>query len=407
MSKPDTEPGSIIRALRVVRDDVVQAVIAGIQSEEPAYTRFESDREEALWTQTVAWLVDVFFQVAADRRRLTLDEMQSIRDIGMTRHAQSFDLGTTRAAVRAAVAVVHDRIERELPDASGSQPEAKRLTTLLARFGTAVEELIAEGFQTAREANPADSRAKALVQDIAGHAVHNGEEVVRRVAELACTASEWVLLLTPDTAAAVQVASALKRVHTARRPSGRFAHTLLAVPVPAVGWAAAAAQLSDIALETGVTLLSVGPSSDLADLYDRYLCAVPLVPHLHNLGEPGDILDDTALELVAIMAVLPKDIRQALVRRVVGRPVETCRPDEAERHLEHLENSVLGNFSVAAVQRRTQVEKSTVYRHRDQFTATFKRSLSDAHDRAVLSLVYHATRLDGDPRATRVDPPLA
>lgn len=382
----------VLQQLLAAREDLLVEVLATIQATVPAYTRFESTREEHAWTRTVAWLVDLFLQLGAEARWLTQSEADTIRDIGRTRRTQSFSLEVIATAVEAAVAVVKSRI-----DGYGSSPpdrtERQRLDELADRFGKAVADLLREGFELGSEHSSEDHPA-ALLQDVVDHRINEADELVRRAQRLGCSTVERAALICADSSAASHIADSLARVHSAARTAGRFRHTVMVIPVPEAGWSATLEYVRELVCEAGTTLLVIEPSTDLEELYDRYSCAAALVPYLGQLGGPGDILFDHDFELVMVMAALPRDFRNAFVRLFLRRPLDSCDTDKRGQWLDYLDTNIRLGFSAAAIKHGTGRNRKTVYDWREKCEEVFRRSLTEPRDQAVLTLARYGDVLD-------------
>lgn len=393
MNEGSRQPGPVQAVLLEDRSETVAEILTTIQEEEPSYARFESAHDEERWAATVEWFYELFMQLAGDHRWLTASEQEEIRDIGRQRRAQAFEFDATKSAIRASVGIVRGRIWGLYPIAAETENfDGDRLLALLERFGRALEELMQSGF--ASEQGTAASRpSTALLEDVVAHRLRGADSVLQRAIELGCVAVPRVLLMTPDAAGAESIASAFVRVILARRTAGRIPHTVLVVAVPEGGWSIMLEEIRELASEARTTALVTTPSADLGELYDQYVCALPLMAHLTDFAGPGEIVLDSHVEYAMVMAALPRDVREAMIRRILLRPLTSQGEEDPKEVLAHLDLNVRLGYSALAIKNATGMDKKTVYSWRNRCSQAIRRSLTDPRDQALVALACHGRRL--------------
>ena len=387
--------GRHVQPLRDQREAAWQEMVAGIQDDVPAYTRFVTPDEEAGWAEGVMLLFDLFLELAVQDRWLTPLEAQAVRGTGGTRFDQGFEDDEVRASVRIAIGVARTRIMKEYAPTSPEDKEAMdRVLALLDRYGNEVEDLLVEGWEVRRDELAIGSREVVrFVEDLAADRLSDAE-FSRRMDQLGMDPDvDQGFVLLPDTAAGAEASNRLKqRVEPTvvlHRSSVVTPHRLLVIPVPGPKeWSAVVGETDAAAAHSHTTALVFGPCNGAAECQDRYAAAVVLVPHLASLADGRAALDAVELTLYSVVASLSPTARRWL-RRDVLRGVETH-----PKLLEFLRVSIAVQFVLNAVERETGWDIKTVRDRRAQLEAITGRQYADAADQTAFVLAYCAARLD-------------
>lgn len=330
-----------------------------------------------------------------------MGEEGHLRAIGSLRRRQGFRFTTARDAVRRAVSVVRRQVTTGLAGRDAATiDELHFLLDLLDRFGHALEDLLAEGFEarTAEDEGGENDDANCLLNDVVNGHVRDIDVVLFRAHRLACEPSPRALLLSVERSAIDSVAALVPVSAVAHNTAGgRSTHSALVVPTSSIAWASLLAKLEEAASQAGSTLLLIGPSDELSDLYDRYVCARPLLPFLAQLAKSTPVVVDREMALLMTAAALPRDVRAALGRTVLKRPLEHAR--RSNRILEFVMLFVRHGFSPEAVAAATGVNRKTAYLWRDRATEALGLTLTDPQDQALVSLAQFAVCLADESRA--------
>lgn len=329
----------VVDALDRQREVMVDAVLAGMRDEVPAY-RDLSDRDAELVREGVRLTVNQFVDLLCEQRRLSPSELAMIESLGGVRAAQGVPMDDMLQGIRAAMSAGWDYIVGLVPTDAPTDavvPAVGHLGDEVFHFMQQSAAVMAKGY-TAHQRLGLTARVRArdeAVEELLAGVFDSDADVERRAAALGIdlrVPHGLLLLALPE--AAGDVADALRTTRDAlvdRLPdvldgSVRMAptvHAVIVVPAPtADDWQRAVDLAVEVAARQRVLVLAADPVRGASGIHAAYTDAVRLVRIVRRVGTRPGVLRPDDLVVYRFLDAAGAEEGRRLVRRVLGPVLE-------------------------------------------------------------------------------------
>lgn len=347
--RADTLFDRVVRALDDTREEMAEAVLAGMREAVPAYRDLPA-RDADLVREGVRLTVHQFVDLLCERRRLSDADLVRIEALGGVRAAQGVPMDDVLHGIRAAMSAGWEHILGLVPP----DVPAEDVVPVVGRLGDEVFDymqqsaaVMSKGY-TAHQRRGLTARVRArdeAIEELLSGVFDSDTEIERRAAALGIDlrVPHGLLLLTPpaDAGDAVDTLRTTKDALVDRLPDALdgsvrgmpTVHAVVAVPVADDHrWQHAIDLAVEVAREARVLVLAAEPQRAASGIHTSYTDAARVVRIVRRLGTPGTPLRPEELGLHRFLDAAGADEGRAFVRRVLG-PVLELAPDHREKLL--------------------------------------------------------------------------
>ncbi|MDQ3758309.1 MAG: helix-turn-helix domain-containing protein [Actinomycetota bacterium] len=345
----DTVLGNVVDVLDRGREDMVDAVLAGMRSDVAAYRDLRT-RDAELVREGVRLTVNQFIDLLVERRWLSSNELTMIESLGGVRAAQGVPLDDVLQGIRAAMRAGWNHIVGLVPTDAPAEavvPAVARLGDDVFQFMQQSAALMTKGYN-AHQRLGLTARVRArddAIEELLSGVFDSDAEIERRAAalgiELHVPHGLLLLALPAEAGEAAEALRATKDALVDRLPEALdgsvrgspTVHAVVAVPAPsAQAWQDAVDLAVEVAAKHHVLVLAADPRPTAGGIHAAYNDAACLMRIVRRVGEPPGPLRPDQLHVYRFLDAAGAEQGRAFLRRVLG-PVLKLSPDPREKLL--------------------------------------------------------------------------